>query len=238
MCANRLCVGRSLTTCRGNGDGDTVNPLRGNRRAYSQKQAAGSRCLVVSVTTSLPSAAMKTVIAIAIAGLTFFASLTTLQFDSEGTIEVSGSSNVRDWSCTSTQLAGTMEAQVDGQRFSSIEGVTVSVPVYSLDCGPRGLTSKVRETLVGESNLVQFTLESAEVTGDDVVARGTLRAANGSRPTEIVAKATPADNGRIRLSGELELKMSELDIERPTAMLGALRADDEVRVKFDVTVHP
>lgn len=181
---------------------------------------------------------MKTIIAFVIAGFAFAGSLTTLQFDSAGTIEVSGSSNVRDWSCTASQLAGTMDAELNGQSLSSVEGVTVVIPISSLDCGGRSLTSKVRETLTGESNLIRFTVDSAEVAGDVVHAGGTLSVADGTRSTEIVARATPADNGRIRLTGDVELNMTDLGIERPTAMLGALRADDEVSIKFDVTVHP
>lgn len=181
---------------------------------------------------------MKTLLAIVLGSLLFAGSAVTLQFDSSGTIEVLGSSNVRSWSCTSTQLAGTMEAELDGQRLTSVDGVRVSIPVQALNCGNGQLTSKVRELLAnGNNNLIRFTLTNAELAQNQVRTTGTLNIAGVSRSTRINATAAAADNGRIRLTGEVALKMSDFGIDPPTAMLGTLRSDDDVTVRFNVTVH-
>ncbi len=181
---------------------------------------------------------MKSLLALLLAGVLLSGPATTLRFESSGTIEVSGSSNVRSWSCATDQFAGTMEAELVDLSLSSVTGVDLVISVNSLDCGQRQLTSKVRDALSSESNLIRFTLESAEVSDNKVRANGTLTAAGGSRPTEIIATAVPTDDGRIRLSGEVELRMTDLGIDPPTAMLGSLRAHDDVTVSFDVTVLP
>lgn len=181
---------------------------------------------------------MKTLLAIIFGSLLFAGSATTLQFDSSGTIQVLGSSNVRNWSCTVNQLAGTMEAELDGQRLTSVDGVRVSIPVQGLNCGNSQLTSKVREILSeGNNSLIRFTLSNAEVSQNQVLANGTVSVAGGTRSTRITATAAAADNGRIRLTGEVPLKMSDFGIDPPTAVLGTLRSDDDVTVRFDVTVH-
>ena len=182
---------------------------------------------------------MKTFLAIVLGSLMFAGSATTLQFDSSGTVTVSGTSNVRSWSCTSNQLAGTMEAELDGQSLSSVEGVRVTIPVQGLDCGNGQLTSKVRDVLSeGNNPMIRFTLSNAEVAQNQVRANGTLTVAGGNRTTRINANATPSNDGRIRLTGEVDLKMTDFGIDPPTAMLGTLRSADEVKVSFDVSVRP
>ncbi len=181
---------------------------------------------------------MKSLLALIFAGLLLAAPSTTLRFDSSGSIEVLGSSNVRSWSCTTEQFAGTMEAILDGQVLASVTGVDLTMSVNSLDCGQRQLTTKVRETLAKGSNLIRFSLDSAEVSGNQIHAQGTLTAAGGTRPTEIIATATPSADGQLRLTGEVEFRMTDFGIDPPTAMLGSLRAHDEVTVTFDVIVVP
>src|SRR5690625_7709404 len=108
---------------------------------------------------------MKSLLALIFAGLLLAAPSTTLRFDSSGSIEVLGSSNVRSWSCTTEQFAGTMEAILDGQVLASVTGVDLTMSVNSLDCGQRQLTTKVRETLAKGSDLLRFRLDSAEEIG-------------------------------------------------------------------------
>jgi hypothetical protein len=58
------------------------------------------------------------------------------------------------------------------------------------------------------------------------------------RTVTVQSEGTRLANGAYRFQGEHDLLMSDFDIERPTALLGALRVTDEIRVAYDVTIVP
>jgi len=44
------------------------------------------------------------------------------------------------------------------------------------------------------------------------------------------------DDGRIRVTGKKEIKMTDYDVEPPTGLFGLVRAEDELTVHFDLYV--
>jgi hypothetical protein len=45
-------------------------------------------------------------------------------------------------------------------------------------------------------------------------------------------------DGSIKATGTVPVKMTAFQMKPPTAMLGAIRCGDEVKVKFDLVVGP
>src|SRR5690625_7419587 len=97
-----------------------------------------------------------------------------------------------------------MEAILDGQVLASVTGVDLTMSVNSLDCCQRQLTIKVRETLAKGSNLIRLSLDSAVVSGNQIHPQGTLTAGSDTRTTQVMATATPCDDGQDRLTDHLQ----------------------------------
>lgn len=186
---------------------------------------------------------MKTLALLSIFGLLAFAASDSYQFQRDSVIEISGTSNVRAWSCEASQMAGTMMATTDGRRVTDVSGVTVTVPIQQIDCGNGQMNGKVREELgANSSNFVRFNLSNATIGAVDaqgnttVNATGRLAIAGTTKTINVTAKAEPLSGNRMRLTGQVPLAMTNFGISPPTAMLGALRTADDVTVSFNVVV--
>jgi hypothetical protein len=134
-------------------------------------------------------------------------------FDRSGQIWVEGTSSVRDWDCQVGQVAGTLDAELEGTGLASLGGTSVTIPVQGIDCD-NGTMNRHRRSALGQTP-IRYTLTSA-----------TLGAPEADGWTTI------------RTTGRLALKMTDFGVDPPTALLGTLRTGDEVTVYFDVTVSP
>jgi polyisoprenoid-binding protein YceI len=186
---------------------------------------------------------MKLLALLPILCLLAFAAADSYQFQQDSTLEIAGTSNVRGWSCEASQMAGTMVAFTQDQRLSSVEGVTVTIPVQGIECGNGQMNGKVRESLGADnSNFVRFNLSNATVSEADAQGRSTVSAtgrlsiAGTTRTIQIPAQAQAMPGNRIRVTGAVPMKMTDFGVTPPTAMLGALRTADDVTVNFDVVV--
>jgi polyisoprenoid-binding protein YceI len=166
-----------------------------------------------------------------------------LQFQQGSTITVEGTSSVQSWSCATTQLAGSAQAEVSGRTLSGLSGLRLTIPVQGLDCRNRQMNGKLREALnAGAHPQIRYTVTAAEVGAPDgqgrfsVTVTGRLEMAGATRTVRTTAQGVPAADGQFRFTGRVPLKMSDYGIDPPTAMLGALRAGDEVTVVYDVTL--
>lgn len=177
-------------------------------------------------------------------------------------IEVRGTSNVRDWDAESTRIEGALEIGNAESRSPDIilgrllEGeipevkATVRIPAQSLTSSSRRLTANMHGYMnVSDYPYIIFELRSIESidadeeagleTGQGLVTRvtGSLSVSGQSRETSLPVVWVRED-GFLRLSGEVELKMSDFGIDPPTMMLGALRTADEVMVSFHWVLEP
>lgn len=176
-------------------------------------------------------------------------SQTTFVVDTASTFSVTGTSTLHDW----TAEAGTIEGEVvldasftEGEMPA--EGATVSqamirVPVNSLD-GGRGNTmnGKIRKAFTSSEHPdIVYELESAAITstgeaGFTLQATGTLMMAGTERPLEMQLQGHKRADGGFAFTGEQPLKMTDFEMEPPTAMFGQIVAGDEVTVNFTLVV--
>jgi polyisoprenoid-binding protein YceI len=191
-----------------------------------------------------PGTPMARFLPLALAALVLTApAAAQLQFQQGSTITVEGTSSVQSWSCATSQLAGSAQAEVSGRTLSDLSGLRLTIPVQGLDCGNRQMNGKLREALGASTTpQIRYTVTGAEVGAPDgqgrfaVTVTGRLEMAGSARTVRTTARGVPAGDGRFRFTGRVPLKMSDYGIDPPTAMLGALRTGDEVTVVYDVTL--
>jgi polyisoprenoid-binding protein YceI len=154
---------------------------------------------------------------------------------------VEGTSNVHDWTCEAKQIAGTVsaeEALTDG-----VTGVTVTIPVQSLDCDNGTMDKNLRKALDAKANpAIRYTLATADLAAPDaegwfdVKTTGRLTISGKTKTVQMGARGKAAGDGAYRFTGSVKLRMTDFGVDPPTAMLGAMKTGDAVTVHFDVTV--
>ncbi len=168
---------------------------------------------------------------------------TTFQLHEESEMIVHGSSNVRDWTMDVESFSGQADFSPAESGSPAIHSISVEVPVEALVANRSSMQEKAHKALKKEDYpTVQFrsdsvTVATAEADSFAVIANGDLSIAGETRTVTLRAKgASQGDNG-YHVRGEHELKLSEFNVERPSALLGALTVSDGIRLTFDVMLQ-
>ncbi|ARA94146.1 hypothetical protein AWN76_013935 [Rhodothermaceae bacterium RA] len=161
---------------------------------------------------------------------------------------IRGSSTVNRFTCEAAEVVGygVLEASPAGARTVQEGGagtvqVHVSVPVQAFDCGNRRMNRDMYEALKAQAHpVIQYELLQADVLSADedgwhtVQVRGRLTIAGTERIVETRVQARREPDGRVRAVGSMALRMTDFNVEPPTAMMGVIKAHDDITVHFEL----
>jgi len=174
-----------------------------------------------------------------------------LQLQPGSEISFTGTSSLHGFTCKTS----TFDAQlsVDPEYAANLAGlarplgaVNVTIPVRSLDCANKGLTTNMLKALKADQNAtITFRLDTYEIdaasrTADAFTAQtvGSLQIAGRVRPIELRVRGERYPDGAVRARGERDMLMSDFGIKPPTMMFGAVKTGDRIVVKFDLRARP
>ena len=161
-------------------------------------------------------------------------------------IWVEGTSTIKPFECTvpsftinvkaAGSAAGAVTAVLSGEK--GVRTVELSVPAAKIECGNGTMNEHMRTALKADENpTIKFSLASYDVAKTGAGSRGTMRGSlnlgGAEHPIDIVATATDAGNGAMRIAGGYQVALSAFDLKRPSLMFGRIKVGDEVQVKFD-----
>jgi len=137
-----------------------------------------------------------------------------------------------------------VEFKLDSDKVDDIAGINFSVEVKNLTSNEGNLMDrKAHDALKeGKSPVISFTQQSVE----------SLSSSNGRVNGRINGQLTIAgktkqlsvpfsgriENSRLIVTGTLDVKMSDFDIEPPTAMLGVLKTGNDVTLNYSFEFQP
>jgi YceI-like domain len=163
---------------------------------------------------------------------------------SSAKVTVSGTSTVLDWSAT-TNRALTRNVKVTrdlpgGDFFwvgviqpGAVESFQVVVPVAALHSDRDNFTADMHAALKADvfPDIV-FTLTRMEKKAGGAKAVGTLTVA-GVEKEIALNLVTSLRDGKLMVSGSLDVVMTDFGITPPTAMMGVLKTDPKVTIRFE-----
>ena len=172
-----------------------------------------------------------------------------------GRVTIEGTSTLHDWHAEGRHVEGYVLVQEheiaslwtnnNPSLHELAPTVRVEIPVASLTSGKRGLDEKMHEALKADTHsLITYRLGSAKIITrqttqvDDadgsltIDTKGVLTVAGVEREVDIPMQVKRVPKDRLEVSGEASLRMTEFGIDPPRAMLGAIRAGDEVHVHW------
>lgn len=163
-----------------------------------------------------------------------------------GTVKVSGTSNVHDWTCNAKRFDADFQVrrQDGGDLPSRVTRAGVTIPVEALDCGDGQMDGNLRKALRADAHpTITFEMTAHEMVPTplkpgsfQVLAKGTLTIAGSAQPIELTVDGT-VEGDRLRIHGSYRMAMSDFGVKPPTAMLGLMKTGDTVTVEFDLTTR-
>ncbi len=167
-------------------------------------------------------------------------------------IYVEGTSNVTSFTCTCTcvqsfpRLQFEMNVRENGYRAEFDES-TLSIRTKALDCGNRGMNRDLYSALEADKYpAITLSLQEAALpTGAQLASGGgwahinahaKLTIAGVTRNIKLPVRASQTGPHSYRFISKRSIKLTDFNIEPPTAMLGLVKVDDEIEINFDLHI--
>lgn len=123
----------------------------------------------------------------------------------------------------------------------------LSIPIESLRCGNRVMEGDLRRALDAEHYPAiefRFTRIDGALHRDmdrdlyETTVLGELSVAGVRRPVKLRVVAQRVSRSRFRLRAELPLRMTDFGVTPPTALFGLIKANNDLKVRFDLILQP
>ena len=165
---------------------------------------------------------------------------------------ISGTSNVRDWDIVSDSMGGVVRfgpafTHPDESSDNSgqwLEEVYLYIPNHSLDSGNSIMNQTMNKSLESETyaNLEYRMIDVEDMPAGNssreksFIVNGVVSAAGSEYELRHKVYVRQLSEETFRIFGDFDMNMTDLDIEPPTFMRGALTTADAVRVDYNFTV--
>ena len=166
------------------------------------------------------------------------------QLVSESAITIKGTSNVNKFTCTSSYIQGAGTATSVSNDMSDPDvSADIAAQVKLFDCGNGRMNKDLWNALKSDDHpLITYSLDDAlagQLKTDDgdvvsIFASGSLAIAGVDQPIELALTAKMLDDGMYAITGQQDVKMSDFGVEPPTALLGLVKAHDDITIYFDL----
>jgi polyisoprenoid-binding protein YceI len=148
---------------------------------------------------------------------------------------ISGTSTVRNWTCTAQGTVAVMPAAAGTAVPGFATGVqtaTVTVPVKGFRCPNDEMTQHLNESMQSDKfPEIVYRLEKYEMAGGQPQASGTMTITGVSHPVSFPVTLTSSDNG-VQVEGSTRLEFAAFKLEPPTVFLGMLKVGPQIRIGF------
>jgi len=167
----------------------------------------------------------------------------------ESKLWIEGTSTIHDWTCKATSLDAAIEVDAAAVQLAAappklLKKVLVKVPVKSLKCGHGGMDDNMYKALKADSDpQISYILASFEPAGEEATefilkTVGTLTIAGKANKLVMDVAAVRLPDGTVKATGTVPIKMTDFGIKPPTAVFGRIKAGDDIRVKFELSMGP
>ena len=160
------------------------------------------------------------------------------QISESNSMNIKGTSTLHDWNASVPDVSGFPDAiDISG----SIPSFTFTAKVATID-GGRGasMNSKIKKALKNtEYPEISFTQAGEATVSKEgntyiITSEGTLSIAGVEKEVSLNLSGK-VENDVLLISGSQPVKMSEYNIEPPSAMFGQIQTDENVEVIFNIT---
>ncbi len=156
-------------------------------------------------------------------------------------MNLSGTTPVKDWSMCARGLSGDAKMVVTrDNHLKGIHSLNFSLPVCNLKGEHKGMEDDAHAALKADRyhdiifKLASATIEQKDDSRYEIAAHGTLTVAGVTRTVTLRMVSLVAQDGAITFTGSEGLRMSDYDVERPSVLFGAIKADDKMTLTYNL----
>jgi len=171
-----------------------------------------------------------------------------IEFHSNSSLSISGSSNVNKFACDCEQPLQPMRIDLQvqpGDQLARFRGAVLELKTRALDCGHKGMNKDMYQTLQADKYpTIEIRLEavryqpgySPEFCSEWVtmLASADLTVAGHTRRVHLEIRGKQTGDDKYRFQSQLPVRMTDFGIEPPTALLGLVKVDDEITINLDL----
>ncbi len=161
---------------------------------------------------------------------------------SESIIKVKGNTNFHPWEMETRIIHGHLKWDKKEDKLAGITALTLNIPARSLKSGKKKMEKTAHEKLKAATHPdIIFELKDIQTIKRHndrfhIKARGDLQIAGIQREVEINAQIH-STKGKVKITGEHHIHLTDYMIRPPTTAFGIIRAEEEVRVEFDIVFN-
>jgi len=159
-------------------------------------------------------------------------------------IIISGSSNVHDWDMKVVKIKGSLDLSPDIETHKSFDKIDVSLNPKNIKSHSSIMDNKTYAALKANKypsiGFNMTSINNLKINGASFSAEivGVLKVAGKSKKVILNSVGIFNSDNSLTTTGILDMKMTDFGINPPTAMMGAMKTGDDIRIKFNLTFGP
>jgi len=163
---------------------------------------------------------------------------TKMVITSASNISIYGTSNVHDWSEHCESQVGSITANMEEGKLSSIDNLNFTVNVKQIKSGKSTMDNYTYEALL-EEDFPTITFSASDVSLSqsgstyNVKANGKMKIAGQTKAESVEATCT-YDGTTLKCSGKKQIDMTSYGVEPPNVMFGAMTVGKDVEVQYEI----
>jgi hypothetical protein len=153
-------------------------------------------------------------------------------------LTIQGTSSLHEWQMEVRDFKCSMNLISTGQKFSDIKGAEFSCVPTNIVSEFKLMDKKTYEALKAEQfSSINFRMKTGEIlseSGNEFsgTITGNLFIAGQTKEINIPFHGNVLEDGSVNVKGKVNLKMSQFNIDPPTAMLGTLKTGDDISIVY------
>ena len=157
----------------------------------------------------------------------------------ETTIVIEGTSNIHDWHMNVTDFVGDADIVISNDKIL-VRHLNLEIKSKEIKSDSEGMDKKTHNALKSNKYpVIKFKHKriSKSVVKDGAIiieSFGDLTIAGITKEIKLVSKVISVDDNTIRIENNNKIKMTDFDIEPPTALFGTIKSGDEILIKSNL----
>ena len=154
-------------------------------------------------------------------------------------VTIHGTSNLHDWDEKVETVTGDGIVNWNKDGSFDLSAINIKMDVRSIKSDNSVMDNNTYKALKAEANpKIIFTLNlpvksiQAKANEKIVSAKGNLTIAGVTKPVDMQVKVFMREHGKLAFEGSQTIKMSDYDVDPPTALLGTIRTGNEITLHF------
>ena len=159
----------------------------------------------------------------------------------ESSLQVLGTSSLHDWEVVAKEQSGSIT--FNDMEAAEIEKISFEVIAESLKSGKSGMDKNIYKALNTNAHK-KISYQLVTVKGVEAKGNGKFNVkTEGDLTISGTKKRVPLDftleisGGKVRLTGEKKLKMTDFNVTPPKALMGTITTGNDITVKFNTVFN-